>query len=155
MKKLLLMLIVALGLLTTNAFASKPECPKAEKSTVLGAKYISVADAKKAQANGALILDTRKSKEASEETIAGSVRALYKEKGGNKNRIAKFSSTGEKLTMKNIPKDKNAYLITFCNGPHCWRSYKASVILTKAGYKNVRWMRDGIPAWKKAGYPTK
>lgn len=155
MKKLFLMLMVALGLLTTNAFAGKPECPKAGESAALGAKYISISDAKKAQANGALILDTRKSKEVSEETIAGSVRALYKEKGGNKNRMGKFSSAGERLTMKNIPKDKNAHLITFCNGPHCWRSYKAAVTLTKAGYKNVRWMRDGIPAWKKAGYPTK
>ena len=154
MKKLILGLVVSLGLLSTNAFAGKPNTPEPAAAAAFGAKYISVADAKKAQENGALLLDARKTKEVSEATIAGSKTALYKEKGGNKNRIPNFAPKGH-LTMKNVPKDKNAQLITFCNGSHCWRSYKAAVTLTKAGYTNVRWMRDGFPGWKAAGYPTK
>jgi len=154
MKKLFLGLVVTLGLLCTNAYAGKPNTPEPSVSKMLGAHFISVKDAKKAQENGALLVDTRKTKEVLEETIVGSKTALYKEKGGNKNRIPKFEPKG-KLNMKNIPADKNALIITFCNGSHCWRSYKAAVTLTKAGYKNIKWMRNGLPAWKEAGYPTK
>jgi rhodanese-related sulfurtransferase len=153
MKKIILSLF-SLALVATSLFGAKPECPKPEVSAAMGAKYISVADAKKAQDAGALILDTRKSSEVSEQRIKGAIRALYKEKGGNKNRIGKFDSTGENLTMDNIPANKATQLITYCNGPHCWRSFKAAVTLTNAGYKNVHWMRDGIPAWKEAGLPT-
>jgi rhodanese-related sulfurtransferase len=153
MKKIILT-VISLALVATSLFGAKPECPKPEVSAALGAKYISVADAKKAQDAGALILDTRKSSEVSEERIKGAIRALYKEKGGNKNRLGKFSQAGEKLTMDNIPANKATQLITYCNGPHCWRSFKAAVTLTKQGYTNVYWLRDGIPAWKAAGLPT-
>ena len=153
MKKIILS-VISLALLAINLFGAKPECPKPEISASLGATYISVSDAKKAQAKGAVILDTRKSSEVSEERISGALRALYKEKGGNKNRHARFNPKIEKLKMKNVPKDKTTTLITYCNGPHCWRSFKAAVVLSKQGYKNVFWMRDGIPAWKTAGFPT-
>ena len=32
-------------------------------------------------------------------------------------------------------------------------SKKAAGLVAKKGYINVRWFRDGIPAWVKAGYP--
>jgi len=154
MKKVILS-IFGVVLLATNLFGAKPETPKPEVSATFGAKYISVSDAKKAQSNGALLLDTRKTSQVSEEKIEGAVKALYKEKGGNKNRMGNFDASKDKFTTKNIPADKNAKLITYCNGPRCWRSFKAAVTLTKMGYKNVYWMRDGIPSWKKAGFSTK
>jgi rhodanese-related sulfurtransferase len=154
MKKIILS-VLGVVLVATNLFAAKPETPKPDVSATFGAKYISVSDAKKAQDNGALILDTRKSSQVSEEKIKDAVKALYREKGGNKNRIPNFDSSKDKFTTKNIPTDKNVELITYCNGPRCWRSFKAAVSLTKMGYTNVSWMRDGIPAWKSAGLPTK
>jgi len=37
----------------------------------------------------------------------------------------------------------------------CWRGYKGADAAIKAGYKNVNWFRDGLPAWKEKKYPTK
>lgn len=153
MKKIILS-ILGVAFIATSLFAAKPETPDATASAEFGVKYISVADAKKAQDNGAIILDVRKSSQVSEEKIKGAVKALYKEKGGNKNRIGNFDSSGDKFTIKNLPSDKSVKVIPYCNGPRCWRSFKASVTLNKMGYTNVLWMRDGIPAWKSAGFPT-
>ena len=145
-----------LGLLfTTGLFAGKPSTPEPSVAKKVGAHYITVEEAKKAQSSGALLLDTRKSKEVAQATILGSKTALYKEKGGNKNRMAQWDDSKDKFDTSNIPADKSTALITFCNGSHCWRSFKSAVTLTKMGYTNVRWMRDGFPGWKKAGYPTK
>ena len=128
MKKTILS-VISLALLATSLFGAKPECPKPEISATLGAKYISVADAKKAQEAGAIMLDTRKSSEVSEEKIKGAIRALYKEKGGNKNRMGKFNPAKEMLNMSKVPTNKATKLITYCNGPHCWRSFKAAATL--------------------------
>jgi rhodanese-related sulfurtransferase len=45
-------------------------------------------------------------------------------------------------------------MIFYCNGAECWKSYKSSVVAVKAGYKNVYWLRDGIPEWKAKGLPV-
>ena len=41
----------------------------------------------------------------------------------------------DELDLNQFPTDKNAPIIVYCNGPRCWKSYKASVLLIKAGYK--------------------
>lgn len=100
------------------------------------------------------LLDTRKPVDVSKSKIKGAKRAFYNEKGGNKNRIAQWDTSKDKFQTENVPTDKNAVIVTYCNGAQCWKSYKGAVTLTKMGYTNVHWMRDGIPAWQKAGYPV-
>jgi len=151
MKKIILSLIM---LFTTGAFAAKPTTPNPTDALAYGAKYISVSDAKALYDNGAIFLDTRKPLQYSKQHIKGAKRAYYNEKGGNKNKLAKWDNSKDKFKTKDIPSDKNTKLITYCNGKNCWKSYKAAVALTKMGYTNVNWLREGIPGWIKSGYPV-
>jgi len=48
--------------------------------------------------------------------------------------------------------DKNAELVFGCNGPECWKSFKAGTAAMKAGYKKVYWFRGGFPEWRSAGF---
>jgi len=152
MKKIIVLLFV---IFVGFAFAAKPTTPEVAEAATMGAKYISVADAKKLFDGGATFLDTRKPMEVSQSKVKGAIRAYYNEKGGNKNKLANWDTTADKFQTENLPADKTATLITYCNGAKCWKSYKAAVVLTKKlGYTNTYWMRDGIPAWKKAGNPV-
>jgi len=53
-----------------------------------------------------------------------------------------------------ITSDKNMQIIFYCNGDHCWRSPKSAAAAVKMGYKNVGWLRDGFPNYRKKGYPV-
>lgn len=49
--------------------------------------------------------------------------------------------------------DKNKEYILYCNGIRCWRSPSVAIMLHSLGFK-VYWYREGLPDWKKRGYPT-
>jgi rhodanese-related sulfurtransferase len=151
MKKIILLLCV---IFAGSAFAAKPTTPEPAEAATMGAKYITISDAKKLFDGGAVFLDTRKPMEVSQNRIKGAIRAYYDEKGGNKNKAADWDASADVFQTENIPADKSKALITYCNGEKCWKSYKAAVALTKKGYTNVHWMREGIPAWTKAGNPV-
>ena len=44
-------------------------------------------------------------------------------------------------------------LVFGCNGPECWKSFKASRAALQAGYTKVYWFRTGVPAWRGSGRP--
>src|SRR4030067_1149137 len=73
---------------------------------------------------------------------------------------AKAMKTADEL-IKTGPKvaeaagvKKDDTIVNYCNGIKCWKSPAASALLLDAGYKNVYWLRDGIPGWIKKGYDT-
>jgi 3-mercaptopyruvate sulfurtransferase SseA len=41
-----------------------------------------------------------------------------------------------------------------CNGPECWKSYKAARVALSKGFKSVYWFRGGYPEWEAAGLPV-
>jgi len=49
--------------------------------------------------------------------------------------------------------DKNKEYVVYCNGVKCWRSPATALLLHSLGFK-VYWYREGLPDWKKRGYPT-
>lgn len=142
--------LVLSGLALSMAFMASPTFADTTDSVQCG----TLVDAKKAKeivdSKSATIVDTRKKVEFSEERIPGAISIVYDEKSEKK---ASYDKTKDKFDMSQLT-DKNKSLLVYCNGPECWRSYKACKSLVESGYKNVNWFRTGIPAWKAAGYPT-
>ncbi|MGM0533931.1 MAG: rhodanese-like domain-containing protein [Campylobacterota bacterium] len=52
-----------------------------------------------------------------------------------------------------LPQDKDAKIVSYCNGPKCHHSSKLAKKLVKRGYSNVVVYDGGYPEWKEAEYP--
>ena len=115
-----------------------------------GVKLIEAAEVQSLQGKGATLVDTRVASEYSESTIKGAVSIPY-----NPEKSAKavgFDPKDDKFDLAKLP-SKDAHIVVFCNSGTCWKSYKAAVMLAKAGYKNVYWYRNGMPDWKARKLP--
>ncbi|MBI4683679.1 MAG: hypothetical protein HY755_00585 [Nitrospirae bacterium] len=89
-----------------------------------------------------VILDNRPADEFEKEHIPGAVRL-------NSDDLLDDSKKAEQAGLK-----KDDIIAAYCNGAKCWRSPAVSVMLQNLGYKNINWLRDGLPEWVKKGYPT-
>jgi rhodanese-related sulfurtransferase/ABC-type phosphate/phosphonate transport system substrate-binding protein len=128
--------IASLGILTPSALP--------------GATVVGAAEVAKLIASGVTPVDTRTVKEFENEHINGAVHAPYVERS-LKDRD--FDAKLDDFTaILNLPKDKP--LIFFCNGPECWKSYKASKIAVENGFKQVYWYRMGMPEWREKAMPA-
>lgn len=150
MKKTLLALaaIVSAFIITVPVMAAE------EPLTPASLQGVTVVDNDWVKANqGKMkIFDVRKKAEYVEAHIPGAVSVPYDEKS---EKAANFDSKKDNLDLSKFPADKNEPIILYCNGPRCWKSYKASVLLVKAGHKKIYWYRnDGFPGWKSKGYPV-
>lgn len=114
-----------------------------------GAEIVDAAKTKSLMASGAKLIDTRVSNEFAEGHIPGALSVPYKEKSA---KDAQFDGTADTFDVAKLPADKNAPIITQCNGPECWKSYKGASAAIKAGYKKVYWFRGGMPEWKAKGF---
>ena len=134
----------AVLLIGNAAFADTPD-------TLQGAVVVDAARAKSLQDSGVIVIDARVANEYAESHIKGAINVPYKERSA---KSADFNAAEDKMDLSKLPADKNTPMVIYCNGPECWKSYKASVAAIKAGYKTVYWLRKGIPEWKAKGYPT-
>lgn len=115
---------------------------------------VTVVTAEKAKAmveKGTLIVDTRVANEYVEQHIKGAISVPYKEKS---EKSANFDPALDSFDLSRLPADKNTPMIMYCNAGECWKSYKSAKTAVKAGYKNVYWLRGGIPEWKAKGFPV-
>ncbi len=113
-------------------------------SSLKGVKNIT-ADELKAmvdQKKKIVILDNRPADEFEKEHVPGSVRL-------NSDDLLENSMLAEAAGLK-----KDDVIINYCNGEKCWRSPAVAVMLQDLGYKNLNWLRGGLPDWIKKGYPT-
>jgi len=144
MKKIILSVILIFGL-SSLVMAAKPTTPTSTDK----AKYVSAVEAKALFDKGVEFCDARKKLEYAKEKIKGAKSTYYNEKGGKKNKLADWDTSKDKFDLASLP----TTCVYYCNGATCWKGYKAAVIAQKND-KVAYWLRDGIPAWKKAGYPT-
>ena len=120
--------------------------------TVLpGAKIIHAAEAKELIAKGVPVYDVRADEDYYLGAIPGAIHVPYKEASAKE---ADFDPGDDQFDLGKLPRDKNAPLIMYCDGTVCWKSYKATTVAVKAGWKNIHWFRGGFPEWKDAGYPV-
>lgn len=120
-------------------------------TTAPGVKVVTADEASKLQAAGATVVDTRVAAEYAEGHIKGGVSIPYREKSA---KAADFDAAQDEFNLSKLPAVKGAAIVTYCNGVTCWKSLKAAVVAARAGYTNVHWFRDGLPAWKAKGLPV-
>ena len=53
-----------------------------------------------------------------------------------------------------LPEEKDQLLVFYCGWPACSMNTQASALAQQAGYTNIRFMKDGVEGWIKAGFPT-
>jgi rhodanese-related sulfurtransferase len=116
-----------------------------------GAKRVSAEDVVKAAASGAMLLDSRVAAEYADGHIKDAINVPYREKS---DKVVNFDASQDGFNLAKLPADKSAPIVVYCNGPECWKSFKASTLAIKAGYTNVLWYREGFPDWKSKGMPT-
>jgi len=120
-------------------------------NTLAGVKTVAADEVQKMLAAGVPVIDTRVAAEFAEKSIKGAVSVPYKEKSA---KAPDFDPAADKFDLAKLPADKAAPLVFFCNAGECWKSYKASVVASKAGWSKVHWFRGGMPEWVAKGLPT-
>lgn len=136
--------------LTAAFLASGAYAAEETPMSIPGGTFVDAAKAKALHDKGALFVDARVAAEYAEKHIKGAVNVVFKEV--NK-KVGKLDPKDE-FDLKKLPADKAKAMVFYCNGSPCWRGYKGADAAIKAGYKNVSWFRDGLPAWEEKGYPT-
>ncbi|MDC8784573.1 rhodanese-like domain-containing protein [Roseateles koreensis] len=114
-----------------------------------GATLVDAPTVAKLMQGGAQLIDTRIEAEYKAGHAAGAKSVPYNEKSAKE---ADFKAEDDKFDLTQLPADKKASLVFACNGPECWKSFKASQVAMKAGYAKVYWFRGGFPEWRAAGY---
>jgi len=100
----------------------------------------------------AVLVDTRSQKEFDNERIRGALLASYVEKSLKE---TNYDATKDDFSaLANLKLDKAKPVVFFCNGPECWKSYKASRAAVLGGYTQVYWFRGGMPEWREKRMPV-
>ncbi|WP_305295337.1 PhnD/SsuA/transferrin family substrate-binding protein [Polaromonas sp.] len=114
---------------------------------------VHVIEAKQASdliAKGVLVVDVRNEAEYLEGHVKGALQIPYHEVSAKE---VGFDASEDKFDLSKLPHDKNTAMLLYCDGTHCWKSYKSALMAVRDGYKNIYWFRGGFPEWKAAGYP--
>lgn len=137
-------LVVGVALAGGAAAAETP-------ASLAGVKLVTADEVKKMLDAGVPVIDTRVAAEFAEKTIKGAKSVPYKEKSA---KAPDFDPAQDQFDLAKLPADKASPVVVFCNAGECWKSYKAAVVASKAGWSKVHWFRGGMPEWSAKGLPT-
>ena len=115
-----------------------------------GATVVNLDTVRALVSNGAVLVDTRIEAEYKDKHIPGALWLPYGEKSLKD--VAFDSKLDSFPGLAKLDREQN--IVFQCNGPECWKSYKASRTALAAGYKHVYWFRGGMPEWEVAGLRT-
>jgi rhodanese-related sulfurtransferase len=148
LKTLLMIAVTGVGMIASSQSVMAQETPTVAPA---GVRLVEAKDVQALEAKGAVIVDTRRASEYAEGTIKGAINVPYDPEKSVKD--VAFDPAQDKFDIAKFT-DKNKDIVTFCNSGACWKSYKAAVVLSKAGFKNVHWYRNGFPDWKARKLPA-
>lgn len=149
---------LALPLLATAAIGW-PNAAAANGNTPTTLADVPVVDAKTVAAmharGEAHIIDTRALHDYLAGHLPGAYHADYRERSARTpafdrreddtaaflRRLRKFAEPGQAVVF-------------YCNGPACWKSYKAAAVARDAGYRRLHWFRGGLSEWRQQGNPV-
>lgn len=115
-----------------------------------GATVVTVAEVQQLMQQGVPLVDTRIADEYHDKHIPNALWLPYKEKSLKD--VAFDAALDDFSALGRLDPDKP--VIFQCNGPECWKSYKASRAAIAKGFKKVYWFRGGFPEWEQAGLPV-
>jgi rhodanese-related sulfurtransferase/ABC-type phosphate/phosphonate transport system substrate-binding protein len=116
--------------------------------TLPGATVVEASAVAQLLQSGATYVDTRNEAEFKAGHVPGAVLVPYHEKSAKE---VDFDAKKDSFELAKLGPDRNAPLVFACNGPECWKSYKASHAAIQAGYRKVFWFRGGFPEWRSSG----
>jgi rhodanese-related sulfurtransferase len=132
------------------AFAALPALAEEDALTPTAAKGVQVISVEQARdlMGKAQFFDFRAGINYGKGHIKGAVPLPYDQKS---EKSVGFDASKDKFDMAKLPRDKSLPIVFYSDGPTGWKSYKAAVTATRAGYTNVKWMRDGTSGWTEKG----
>ena len=139
--------VVGLILAAAALVAHAQQTPEA----LTGVRIVNAEEVQKLMQSGVPVFDTRVANEYAEEHVKGAKSVPYKEKSA---KAVDFDAKLDTFDLAKLPADKGAPLVFYCNAGECWKSYKASVAASRAGYTKINWFRGGMPEWKTRKLPT-
>ena len=124
----------------------------ATPDSLKGVTRVSAEETAELGKQGVALIDTRSQKEFDSEHVRGAVLAPYLEKSLKEIDFDAAKDDFNAFKAMNLAKDKPVLFL--CNGPECWKSYKASRAALAAGYSKIYWLRGGMPEWREKHLPV-
>ena len=111
-------------------------------------------DAAKVQAlvkEGVAVIDVRTRDEYAAKRIPGAQWVPYEERSA---RAVGVDYASDVFDLSQLPSAARK-LVLYCNGPECWKSFKASLRAVSSNrFDSVYWFRGGLPEWERSGRPV-
>ncbi len=140
-----------LGIFLAAALLSAPAAAQSPPTPVKGNGFAVVSvDEARALVGKARFYDMRNVVNYGKGHIRGAIALPYTEKSA---KAEAFDASSDKLDLAKLPANKAETLVFYSDGPTGWKSYKAAVLAARAGYTNVKWMREGTAGWSAKGHP--
>ena len=113
--------LIVVSIFLIAGFAVAAETP----TSLQGTTVVDASKAKQLMESGVPVIDVRVANEYAEAHIKGAKSIPYKEKSA---KAINFNASEDSFDLGKLPTDKMSPFIFYCNGPECWKSYKASVM---------------------------
>jgi rhodanese-related sulfurtransferase len=145
----LLAACIAAGCALVMALAEAITVVVATPPLLAGVTVVNAQQGRKLMEQGAPMIDTRPTRHYQREHVSGAVSIPYEDQSGND---VAFDRGQDNFDLAQLPADKAAPLVFYCNAAVCWTSYKAAKVAADAGYVHVHWLRGGLAEWRTNGF---